>query len=211
MVINAMNACGLNLAYAIIIETQIFMNNFTTCKYILNEDIHDTLKTFSILIIAQGKIRLLPENNQKIKSFTQWTKYQFRLEFNPTTLAFPVDTASELLRCVKTHKIFVAPSNAIASAAKHDKLTKDTKWEDWDSSFLNYLREIPRRYGVPLKYIVRAKKLPDPTPNANFLDDYIMNAPLTGQAFTINAAEVHTFMVNFITQNDEAESIIKIR
>ena len=39
---------------------------------------------------------------------------------------------------------------------------------------------------------------------------YIMNAPLTGQAFTIDAAEVHTFIVNFITQNKKAESIIKI-
>ena len=37
-----------------------------------------------------------------------------------------------------------------------------------------------------------------------------MIAPLTGQAFTIDAAEVHTFIVNFITQNVKAESIIKI-
>ena len=37
-----------------------------------------------------------------------------------------------------------------------------------------------------------------------------MNAPLTGQLFTIDAAEVHTFIVNFITQNNEVESIIKI-
>ena len=37
-----------------------------------------------------------------------------------------------------------------------------------------------------------------------------MNAPLTGQAFTIDAAEVHTFIVNFITQNNKAKSIIMI-
>ena len=37
-----------------------------------------------------------------------------------------------------------------------------------------------------------------------------MNAPLTGQAFTIDVSEVHTFIVNFIKQNYEAESIIKI-
>ena len=43
-----------------------------------------------------------------------------------------------------------------------------------------------------------------------FLDGYIMNAPLTGQAFTIDAVEVNSFIVNFITQNDEVESIIKI-
>ena len=37
-----------------------------------------------------------------------------------------------------------------------------------------------------------------------------MNAPLTGQWFTIDAEEVQPFIVKFITQNDEAESIIKI-
>ena len=37
-----------------------------------------------------------------------------------------------------------------------------------------------------------------------------MIAPLTGQAFTIDAAEVHTFIVNFITQNYKADSILKI-
>ena len=108
------------------------------------------------------------------------------------------------------HKIFVAGSDAIASAAKLDKLTKDTKWKDLAPSFFNCLRAIPGRDGVPLKDIVRENELPDPTPNADFLDDYIMNAPLTGQDFTIDAAEVHVFIVNFITKNDKAESIIKI-
>ena len=84
-------------------------------------------------------------------------------------------------------------------------MTKYTKWEDWDPSFLNYLCAIPGLDGVPLKYIKQDNELPDVTPNADFLDDYIMNAPLTLQAFTIDAAEVHTFIVNFITQNDEAE------
>ena len=81
-------------------------------------------------------------------------------------MEFPVDTTAELLRRVKTHNIFVARSDAIALAAKHDKLTKDTKWEDWVPSFLNYLRTIPVRDDVPLKYTVRANELPDPTTQA---------------------------------------------
>ena len=40
---------------------------------------------------------------------------------------FPVDTTVELLRRVKMHKMFVSRSDAIASATKPDKLTKDTK------------------------------------------------------------------------------------
>ena len=210
MAINTMTAWGLILTDENTFATQIFMDNFTTCKYISNEDIDDTLKTFSILTITQGQIRLLPASKKNIKAFTQWTKAQFWLGINPTTLAFPVDTTAELLRRFKTHKCFAARSDAIAFAAKPDKLTKDTKWEYWAPYLLNYFRAIPGRDGVPLKYIVRANKLPDTTSNSNFLDDYIMNAPLTEQAFTIDAEEVHTLIVNLITQNDEAESIIKI-
>ena len=92
--INAMTACGLNLADATIFATQIFMDNFTTCKDISNEDINDALKMFSILTIAHGRTRLLPESKQKIKSFTQWKNDQFRLGINPTILAVPVDTAA---------------------------------------------------------------------------------------------------------------------
>ena len=116
----------------------------------------------------------------------------------------------ELRRRVNMHKIFVDRLDAIASAAKPKNLTKDTKWEDWATSFLNYLRAIPGRDGAPLKYIVRKNDIPDKRPNVDFLDDYIMNAPLTGKSFTIDASEGHTFIVNFITQNAEDKSIINI-
>ena len=47
--------------------------------------------------------------------------------------------------------------------------------------------------------------------NAKFLYDYVMNAPLTVEALTINAAKVHNPIVNFITNNDEAESVVKVQ
>ena len=103
------------------------MDKFTTCKDISNEDSDDAIKTFSIYKISQGQINLLPGNKQKIKAFIQWTKDQSWLGINPTTLMFPVDTTVELLRRVKMHKMFVSRSDAIASATKPDKLTKDTK------------------------------------------------------------------------------------
>ena len=66
------------------------------------------------------------------------------------------------------------------------RFTKQVKWEDWAPTFINYLREIPGRDGVPLKFI-RANDLPDLTPNKDFLDDYVNNATLTDEAFTIDA------------------------
>ena len=203
--INAITACGLDLASATSFATQIFMDDFETCKDISNDNIDDALKTSYILTVAQVQILFIPQSKQKIKAFNKWVKDQFRLGVDPTALSFPVNTTADLLRRVKTHKMFVARYDAIALAEKPDKLTKDTKWEDWDPSFLNYLRAIPGRDGFPLKYNLHDNKLPDATLNVDFPDDYIMNAPLTGQAFTIYSAEVHTFVVNFIAQKDEAE------
>ena len=90
------------------------------------------------------------------------------------------------------------------------RLTKQVKREDWAPTFINYLRDIPGRDGVSLKYVIRSNDLPYITPNKDFLDGYINNSTLIGEAFTIDAAEVHTFIVNLISQNEESESVIKV-
>ena len=93
-VINAMTACGLDIASATTFSTQIFMDNSETCKDISNDNIYNTRKTFSILTVAQGQFFLMPAIKQRIKSFNQWVKDQFRLGMDPTTLAFLVNTAA---------------------------------------------------------------------------------------------------------------------
>ena len=55
---------------------------------------------------------------------------------------------------------------------------------------------------VSLKYIIRANDLPDLTPKKDFLVDYVNNTTLTGEAFTIDASEVHTFIFNLISPNE---------
>ena len=72
------------------------------------------------------------------------------------------------------------------------------------------MRAVPVRGSVTFKYIIRANDIPDLTPNKDFLDDYVNNTTLVGESFTIDAAEVHTFIVNLIAQNKEAESVIKV-
>jgi hypothetical protein len=50
---------------------------------------------------------------------------------------------------------------------------------------------------MPLKRIGR-----DPTPNTDFLDDFVIMAPLEGEAFAIDSAgDVHTYIVNFVVGN----------
>jgi hypothetical protein len=43
-----------------------------------------------------------------------------------------------------------------------------------------------------------------PTPHADFIDDYVDMAPLNDEAFTIDAADVHTYIVNFVAGNETA-------
>jgi hypothetical protein len=71
------------------------------------------------------------------------------------------------------------------------------------------LRTIAGRDGIPLKYVCCTNDAEDPTPNADFLDDYVAMTPLVREAFTIDAADVPTFIVNFISGNNTAEAKIQ--
>ena len=74
-----MPVCVLNLTDVTVMATQIFLDDFKTCKDILNGDIDDALKAFFVLTVAQIQISLLPAMKHWIKAFNQWSKDQFRL------------------------------------------------------------------------------------------------------------------------------------
>ena len=191
------------------IATDIFGNNFQTCLNKTYEELDADFKSFSELTQAQGQIRLLPGVKRNVRAFIQWVCDQTRLGLNPVNSPFPVVRAAALIRRQKTHSMFIQGSKTLSEASKPKTFTNQTKWQDWVPTFLNYLRTIPGRDGVPLKYVCREQDCPDPRPNADFLDDYVVMAPLTGEAYTINAATVHTFIVNFISGNETAESKIQ--
>jgi hypothetical protein len=136
----------------------------------------------------------------------QWARDETYLGRDPSTRAFPVEDTPNLIRRHKTHAQFVKKSSTLSDAAKPEKFKTETKWTDWVPSFMNYLRAIPGRDGIPLKYICWENEAPDPTPNTDFLDDYVSMAPLNGEAFAINTADVHTYLVNFVAGNATAEA-----
>ena len=209
-VAQAMTDCGLSAANGASFATEVFMDDFETCKDMSDTDLSDAFKTFANLSVQEGRIRLLPAQKVKVKAFLQWAKDQHRMGLNPSMIPFPVASTTILIRRATTHKMYIDKSDTIAAAAKPVKFTADVKWEDWSPSFVNYVRAIPGRDGIPLKYIIRENGTPDPTPQADFLDEYVNNAPLTGPSYASDAAEVHTFIVNFIIGNTEAESVIKV-
>ena len=92
------------------------MDEFESCKYMSNEKVAECFKTFSVITVCQEKITLKPQQNNKIKAFTQWVKDQYRLGMDPTRLPFPDTHTSELLRRDKTHQLFVPKSDPISKA-----------------------------------------------------------------------------------------------
>ena len=119
------------------------------------QELDEHFKTYSDLTVAQGQIRLRPGTRKNIKAFVQWTRDEIRLARDPGATAFLVDQVSNLIRRYKTHEKFQNDSKALAEAAKPDKFKDSVKWEDWKPTFLNYLRSIPGRDGIPLKYVCR--------------------------------------------------------
>ena len=93
---------------------------------------------------------------------------------------------------------------------KPKDFTKYIIWSDWAPSFENYLREIPGRTGVPLSYVTRENDAANPDKNVDFLDDYILNAPLSGADYLTDRRAVHTKLVAMVSTNPEAEALIKL-
>ena len=79
----------------------------------------------------------------------------------------------------------------------------------WKPVFINFLRKIPGRDGVPLSYVIRKNVEPEETPQVDFLEEYVQQAPLTGETFHIDSKEVRTYIVKYITGNEDAEAKVQ--
>jgi hypothetical protein len=86
----------------------------------------------------------------------------------------------------------------LAEADKAEKFKEPIKFEDWNPTFLYYIRFIPKRHGVPLMYICRDKDEAEETMNEYFSDDYVAMATFSGNSYAIVTTHVHTFLVDFV-------------
>jgi hypothetical protein len=207
-VIDAMVACGVDHVALFMDETQaqrlaadIFGGQFSSCLDITFKVLDEHFKTYSDLTVAQGQIHVRPGTRKNIKAFVQWTRDELRLGRDPAMTPFPIEMVSDLIRRYKTHETFLTDSETLSEAAKPDKFKESTKWEDWKPTFMNYLRSISGRDGIPLKYMCRDKDEADVfAAHEDFLDDYVASAPLRGNAYAIDTVQVHTFLLNFVLE-----------
>ena len=171
-------------------------------------EIKADFKTYARLTVNQGKIRLHPGTKRQIKAFIQWVKDKVPTGQDPSLTPFPIADTAVLIRRHKSHVAFCDKSQRLSETAKPQMFTETTKWAGWVPVFINFLKSLPGRHGVPLAYIVRDNDDALVTPNIDMLDDYVNQAPLNGEAFNADASEVHTYIVSFIAGNETAESKI---
>ena len=203
-------ACGFPQARAEKVASEFFNDNFLSCKNTTRNDMKDAFKALAGMTIAQGGMKFTPMQKNYIQTFCYWVKHQYRMNRELTAIRFPFTRITEIKLKANIHAQYIERHETIASAAKPKEFTKDMKWDDWYPSFLNYLRIIPGREGIPLQYVIRTRDMPTFEPMNNYLDEYIDRAALTGDAFNGDAAQVHVYIVSFIAGNDEAESAIKV-
>ena len=81
-------------------------------------------------------------------------------------------------------------------------------WEEWDPMFVHYLQRIPGANGIPLSYVIQEDPNRDPTPHANFLDDYVSMARHNGQVFDEDAETVYTKIFDLVSGHTRARGAI---
>ena len=203
-----MEACGCSADQIPALSLNCFGNEFT--KNITEEDLKDSFKSLAEVTPAARRIRLTPVVKRNIRAYNAWIKHNYRLGLNPAMEQFhPAIHTSDMLDKAAHMKRFTSAKNNSKSVAEPEDFTKDIRWEDWNSTVSNYFRMIPGSDGVPLSYILREHDAPDLTPNPDFKDDYVKNAPLVGTSFVSDAREVHAAIRKLIMGNTEAEAIIK--
>ena len=55
-----------------IIDAGVFNDNFNTCVDIKFSELEDNWKTYSVLTVSKGRIRLIPRTKFNSRAFVQW-------------------------------------------------------------------------------------------------------------------------------------------
>ena len=175
------------------LSEEMFSNSFESFMDMNYKNMNEDFKTMSNLTLNEGRIKVTVGMKRNLRGLLQWVKDEYRHGRDPTLTQFNLNDIDNLIRKNKTHDLYVEKSKDLASASEPEKFKSGMKWNDWKPTFLNYLRAIPGRDSIPLSYVIRENDNPDYTPKQNFLDEYVLTAPIIGDAFEIDTVEVRTY------------------
>ena len=209
-----MGACGVDnvlapangLTKAGHIAQQVFQDRYDSTMRLSKDDLDRALKRFSALTVATGQIKLPPGTVSNILGFIQYSRDEIRLGRDPQFQLYDQNDTHYYLDRMDRHEAFVKKSESVK---KPKEFSADIEWEDWDTVFRRYLNRLVGRNGIPLSYVIRENDAPNPEPNPDFLQDYVMMAELNGPAYAADADEVMTILTDLIVGNERAESVIR--
>ena len=172
-----------------------------------SKDIIYLSTSFGRRTINNGIIIFGSRKTKKLKSLVYWIKDFQRISLTPNIdglveasflAALTVASAREEVR-----QMMINAQDVKAKEASPGPLVSETKWNDWEPAFENYLSNIMGFNGVPLSYVIRENPLVDRVPlagaHADFVEETIACTPLNGVAFEADRSTVHQYIISFTT------------
>ena len=92
---------------------------------------------------------------------------------------------------------------------KPDNFTKDSDWDNWSQTFISYLGYIPGITELPLNYVIRDEAEAKSVPPGDTVEYFTAVAPLEGKSFDSDSLQVFTSLIQCISKNTDAMSIVK--
>ncbi|CAJ1948024.1 unnamed protein product [Cylindrotheca closterium] len=177
---------------------ELFDNDFGTAMTKSIKQVNMDLATLASLTAVQGRI-----------AFVQWVRDEIRMGRNPAQHPFPAGDTSTLLQRLNFHQKYVKDSKTLIDNTVPPKWSKEQQWKQWVKLLRDHLRAYIGVNGIPLVYVVRENAAQDPTPQDDFLDEYINMALLVGTAFIVDNKQVLALLNKFIMGCSEAEMVIQ--
>mmetsp|Transcript_20481 Transcript_20481/g.48185 ORF Transcript_20481/g.48185 Transcript_20481/m.48185 type:complete len:338 (+) Transcript_20481:1-1014(+) len=144
-----------------------------------------------------------------IYAYYYWIKVQHWKNVNIRYERFPTDRVHEILEAQEIHNQFLSAGDTNKSAMKPDNFTKGNNWDDWSQTFSSYLAYVPGITELPLNYVIRDEQEAQGVTPGDTVEYFTAVAPLEQKSFDSNSLQVFTSLIQCISKNSDAMSIIK--
>ena len=188
-------------------RTSIIADAFSTysdIQTLTDKDITELSESFSRRTANNDRINFGIRRTKRLKHMVHWVQDFYRVSLTPTTDGLnEADFLSALTVAgerADVRKLLRDQSDEKAKVAAPGSLVSENKWVAWEPKFVNYLSTLIGMNGIPLSYVIRENDAPSRTAtHANFTEECIACAPLTGVGYESDRSAVHQALLSFTT------------
>ena len=179
-------------------------SEFSDIQSLTEKDITELSESFGRRTVTNGRIDFGIRRTKRLKFMMHWVQDFYRVSMIPTTDGLDQATFLTAITVAgqraDVRKQMKDQQDEKAKVASPGPLISESKWTDWEPKFINYLSSLLGMNGIPLSYVIRENDQPDRIgPHANFTEECIACAPLTGVAYDSDRSAVHQALVSFTT------------